>query len=150
MAKLALLCPHCQCRGFIEEANLKGGPVNIKCPKCKQSFVHHQQGRIAYRRTPLPNVRYGPFGFDFSSLPNDGQILDISQTGMKIQVFRQIPSTKERYNFKFRLPPRNEEVKVKGETIWVKRETDSLSKVGIKFINMDVHSQKLIGFFLMP
>jgi predicted Zn finger-like uncharacterized protein len=152
MTTRTVACPYCNAIGSVNLDKANVDTLSIRCPKCGKSFNFLKERRYSIRLIPLPTVRMGPYAHDFDCLPRKGTLLDISSSGMRVKVSGSAPARGEIYNFEFRLPPTYEAIKVGGMVRWVKQQTTDESgyEMGIEFVGLEAHAQKLIGFFMLP
>jgi len=150
MSKRVIDCPHCHAAGAVDLEKAKGETLSIRCPRCGKSFDTLKELRYNFRKVPLPKVRIGPFGYEFDHLPRKGTLMDISSSGMRIKIAGSAPDPGEALNFEFKLPPTYETIRTSGKVMWVKAADALAHEFGVEFVGLEPHSQKLIGFFLLP
>ncbi len=146
-AGLRIICPKCNSSGIVPWEKMKGGKLKLKCAACGDQFPYFHERREHYRKMPMPIVRYGPIGVDYGLLPSRGFIIDLSMSGLQAKV-DHAPED-EYVNMSFQLPPVEETIKVSGKIVWLKPADEGSYQMGVNFTHIDLHSKKLIGFFLL-
>ena len=151
MNKRAVVCPNCHAKGKIDVERFKNTSFKLRCPKCGEHFEYTKERRGTERKIPLPTVRMGPYGFDFDIVDNIGVLMDISTTGIRVSTHSTPPKNHHRLNFRFYLPGIQDEIRVGGEVVWVRRSNQSgVCEFGVQFVTLDQYTRKNIGFFMFP
>ncbi|MBF0342724.1 MAG: PilZ domain-containing protein [Nitrospirae bacterium] len=150
-------CPACGFEGRVKREYPPDDDFRIICPKCNETFLVKINKRDFYRANIKRPVSYSnkdikdPFAVEAKS----GVIIDISRTGLRIEgSMRDFSKNYEKIGeiltLLFSLSPSKSIIKAQGEIVRVIQANDYKFTMGIRFKNLDVHTDQLIGTFLMP
>jgi len=151
---MSIECPYCGVPGKIKKDLPPDKDFSVHCPKCDNKFLISINKRKFYRREVSIPLYFSHLDIDdpFDEKSRKGKILNISKTGVYFESrlskqSLQIYKKKVIITLLFSLEPGQKLLKIKGEITGV--VVDKTVKIGIQFIDLDPHQNKLIGFYLM-
>ncbi|KJR43312.1 Type IV pilus assembly PilZ domain protein [Candidatus Magnetoovum chiemensis] len=154
-AQMTIPCPHCEFKGKITLANPPTDDFSATCPKCKNKFRVILNKRQYYRKSinipvyhsSLDSTKYG------GKKLKEGIILDISQGGLLVEHIKRTGEPvyeKEGSKLTLTFKLNNNKIEVQGLIVRVTEIEKNKLRIGVRFIELDIHASHVIGFFLMP
>ena len=153
---MSIRCPYCDVLGKIKRDNPPEKDFQVTCPKCKHIYLVALNKRDFYRDQVSIPVYFSLFDIDdpLDKGARRGKIRDLSRTGLSVESnlslqSLQVYKEEDILTLLFSLSPEQGFIKVKGKIARIIEDENKTINIGIQFIDLDPHHNKLIGFYLM-
>lgn len=153
---MTMECPYCNAKGKIKKNNPPEKDFKVNCAKCKKTFLVLLNKRDFYRKPVLITIYFSRVGFNdpFEDSVRQGKIRNISRTGLFFEsnLTRQILKDFKKgdtLSLLFALSAEQNTIKVRGKITTITEDKGQTTKIGVEFLDLDEHQNKLIGFYLM-
>jgi len=155
---MEISCPNCGATGKVKTDSPPEKDFMVLCPSCKEKFLAKINKRNYYRKkTEIPVKCFLPAVNPAKRKDlGEGIITDISMTGMCVEVYKRLFSSKyfskgRLLTFLFSLPPKNEKLEINGEIVrFTEEDRRHYFNIGVTFYNIDKFVEKQIRWFLLP
>ncbi len=155
---VSLKCPYCNASGILKKGNSFNKNFSLRCPECHEIFELKLNDRKHYRKKVSIPVYYSldDIKDPFDLKVKRGEIIDISKSGFFIKTILNKDSLQNYIEQDgnilkclFSLPPKNDQIKVQAKIVNIISQTkNNQINIGVKFLALDEHLKKQIGFFL--
>jgi c-di-GMP-binding flagellar brake protein YcgR len=156
-AEINIECPTCNSSEVLKFSDPPKEGFQITCSRCSEEIVVKLNERQYYRKQVSIPVYYSLHDFDnvLDARVKSGWIVDISKTGIGVEISalkysKEYEKEGNIVTISFTLPPKNKQLKVKGEIVRIFGDKKLKINMGIQFLNLDDYQNQTIGLFLMP